>query len=90
MTHWREYIFRAMRYGAKGAAALLAGVMIGLVRLYQILLSPLLGKNCRFTPSCSNYFIQAVRKYGPIKGAVKGVWRICRCQPFNPGGYDPP
>ncbi len=64
--------------------------MIGCVRLYQIFLSPLLGRNCRFTPSCSNYFIQAVRKYGPLRGAAKGAWRICRCHPFNPGGHDPP
>ena len=64
--------------------------LIGCVRLYQIFLSPLLGRNCRFTPSCSNYFIQAVRKYGPLRGTLQGAWRICRCHPFNPGGHDPP
>lgn len=64
--------------------------MILLVRGYQIFLSPLLGRNCRFEPSCSNYFIGAVRKYGPLRGAAKGLWRICRCNPFHPGGYDPP
>ena len=64
-------------------------LLIGLVRLYQIVLSPLLGQNCRFTPTCSNYFIQAVQKHGVIRGGAKGVWRICRCHPFHPGGYDP-
>ena len=65
-------------------------LMIGAVRCYQVLLSPWLGRNCRFTPSCSNYFIRAVRKYGPLKGALRGLWRIARCNPFNPGGEDPP
>ena len=65
-------------------------VLIALVRLYQITLSPLLGKNCRFEPSCSKYFIQAVRKYGAIRGSLLGAWRILRCNPFCAGGYDPP
>jgi putative membrane protein insertion efficiency factor len=60
------------------------------IRLYQVCLSPLLGQNCRFTPSCSNYCIESLRKYGAIKGSAKGVWRILRCNPFNRGGYDPP
>ena len=65
-------------------------ILIGLVRLYQIFLSPLLGRHCRFHPTCSSYFIQAVEKYGPLKGSLRGLWRICRCNPFNPGGEDPP
>ena len=64
--------------------------LITTVRLYQVLLSPLLGKNCRFEPTCSTYMIQAVEKYGVVRGVIKGVWRICRCHPFNPGGEDPP
>lgn len=67
-----------------------AFVLVTLVRLYQWLLSPLLGRRCRFYPSCSEYFIGAVRKYGAISGSLRGFWRICRCHPFNPGGYDPP
>jgi hypothetical protein len=67
-----------------------SSILIGLVRLYQIVLSPLIGRNCRFHPSCSHYFIQAVQKYGPLKGSLRGAWRICRCNPFNPGGEDPP
>ena len=60
------------------------------IRLYQICLSPFLGHNCRFHPSCSQYFILAVKKYGVISGSARGVWRILKCQPFHPGGYDPP
>lgn len=65
-------------------------LLIGLVRVYQLLISPLLGRHCRFEPSCSAYFIGAVRKYGAIRGAWRGVCRIGRCHPWNPGGYDPP
>ena len=65
-------------------------LLIGMVRLYQILLSPIFGNRCRFYPSCSNYFIEAVRKYGIFTGSWRGVRRILRCHPFHPGGYDPP
>jgi putative membrane protein insertion efficiency factor len=65
-------------------------LLILFVRGYQVTLSPLLGNRCRFHPSCSQYFIEAVRKYGAIRGAAKGLWRLARCHPFNPGGYDPP
>ncbi len=65
-------------------------LLIGMVRLYQIFLSPLLGGQCRFYPSCSHYFIEAVRKYGAMTGSLKGIRRILRCHPFHPGGYDPP
>jgi putative membrane protein insertion efficiency factor len=60
------------------------------VRFYQAVIGPLLPKMCKFQPSCSEYFIAAVRKHGPVRGACKGVWRICRCNPWNQGGYDPP
>ncbi|MGD0382803.1 MAG: membrane protein insertion efficiency factor YidD [Thermoguttaceae bacterium] len=65
-------------------------VLVILVRLYQWLLSPLLGRHCRFEPSCSKYFIGAVQKYGAVRGTWRGIVRICRCHPWNPGGYDPP
>lgn len=64
--------------------------LIFAVRCYQVMLSPIMGGQCRFTPSCSHYFIEAVEKYGPLRGASKGVLRICRCHPWHPGGYDPP
>ena len=69
---------------------MIAAVLIGLVRGYQRFISPLLGPSCRFTPTCSEYFIQAVRKYGVLRGMWRGTLRILRCHPFHPGGYDPP
>lgn len=72
------------------AGGLVSLTLILLVRLYQLAISPWLGRNCRFTPSCSNYFIQAVRKHGALRGTWRGVCRICRCHPLHPGGYDPP
>ncbi|HEX3870300.1 MAG TPA: membrane protein insertion efficiency factor YidD [Pirellulales bacterium] len=65
-------------------------MLIATVRLYQIAISPLLGKRCRFEPSCSRYFIVSVEKYGVCRGALRGVGRLCRCHPWHPGGYDPP
>lgn len=67
-----------------------ACVLIGIVRIYQWTLSPLLGRHCRFEPTCSVYFIESVRKHGAIRGAIRGIWRIVRCNPWHPGGYDPP
>lgn len=61
---------------------------IGAIRLYQKHLSPLLGNTCRFYPTCSDYTQQAIDKYGIIKGSLKGVLRIIRCNPFNKGGID--
>jgi hypothetical protein len=64
-------------------------VLIGLIRVYQITLSPLLGANCRFTPSCSRYAIDAIRRHGSVRGMGYALWRIMRCQPFCKGGLDP-
>lgn len=65
------------------------GLILG-VRFYQIFIGPLLGKHCRFTPSCSVYMIEAVEKYGAIRGGWKGLCRIGRCNPWCDGGHDPP
>ena len=67
----------------------LAFVLVGLVRAYQKCLSPLLPSTCRFRPTCSEYMIEAIRAKGPVLGLAKGLWRIARCNPFFPGGYDP-
>jgi putative membrane protein insertion efficiency factor len=64
--------------------------LILLVRLYQLTLSPIFGRQCRFQPTCSHYMIGALQKYGAIRGTLKGLWRIARCNPFCRGGYDPP
>ena len=66
------------------------GAIISLIRGYQLLISPWLGQNCRYTPTCSQYFIEAVKKYGILKGSYRGVLRILRCHPFSRGGHDPP
>src|SRR6266508_1926791 len=64
--------------------------ILALIRLYQITLSRGLPPNtCRFYPSCSHYGYQAVYKYGAIKGSFMATWRVLRCNPFNPGSYDP-
>lgn len=69
---------------------MISRAMIALVRFYQRAISPLLGSQCRFAPTCSQYMIEAIEKYGPVRGVFKGTMRICRCHPFHPGGYDPP
>lgn len=64
-------------------------VVISLIRGYQRFISPLLASNCRFQPTCSQYTLEAVDRYGVFKGLWLGARRISRCHPFNPGGYDP-
>ena len=64
-------------------------LFIGLVRLYQILLSPLLGPHCRFHPTCSAYAIESFKRYGALKGLWLSVRRVSRCHPYSPGGVDP-
>ena len=64
-------------------------VLIGLIRVYQYTLSPMLGQRCKYYPSCSNYAIGAIRSHGPIKGLGLASWRLLRCNPFSNGGYDP-
>ena len=59
------------------------------VRGYQVTLSPMFGNCCRFTPSCSNYMIEALQVHGAFKGTLLGLWRILRCHPFGASGYDP-
>ncbi len=67
------------------SAVLILGVIA-----YKCTLSPLLGRHCRFQPTCSSYFRGAVEKYGAVRGMLKGLARIGRCHPWHPGGYDPP
>lgn len=73
-----------------GPAVVLSGAMIAMVRGYQKLIRPMLPPMCRYEPGCSEYMILAVRKYGPLIGGAKGIWRICRCTPWGGCGYDPP
>ena len=68
---------------------LLAWPLIGIVRLYGVAISPLLGRNCRFQPTCSEYAIEALREYGVLKGTWLAARRISRCHPWGGSGYDP-
>ena len=62
---------------------------IGFIKLYQWLISPLLGSSCRFHPTCSHYAIEAIEKHGVFKGGYLSVRRLIKCQPFHEGGLDP-
>lgn len=68
---------------------LLKKIIILLIRGYQIFISPIMPGKCRFYPTCSTYFVQAVEKHGPFKGSLLGIKRILKCHPFHEGGYDP-
>jgi uncharacterized protein len=64
-------------------------LLIVLIRLYKYCLSPFFPLSCRYTPSCSQYSVDAINKYGALKGVYLTLKRIARCHPFHPGGYDP-
>jgi uncharacterized protein len=64
-------------------------LLLLLIRAYRTLISPLFPPTCRFQPTCSQYALTAVERFGPIKGSWLAVRRITRCHPFHPGGYDP-
>lgn len=64
-------------------------IIIFFIKIYQNTLSHFLGKNCRFTPTCSEYTIEAINEHGALRGSIMGFKRICRCNPFSKGGYDP-
>jgi len=68
---------------------ILALFIIGLIKLYQFTLSPFLGKQCRFTPTCSQYGVEALQKHGALKGSWLTLKRIVRCNPWGGSGYDP-
>jgi putative membrane protein insertion efficiency factor len=79
-----------MRHFGRWIWNLPAKTIIGMVKVYQWTLSPIMGRQCRFIPTCSNYMIQAIQKYGVVKGVFKGTGRLLRCHPFCKAGYDPP
>ena len=64
-------------------------LVIAMIRFYQKYISPYKGTNCPYVPSCSQYGLEAIEKYGVIKGGLLAAWRILRCNPFSKGGYDP-
>ena len=73
----------------KTVAQLPAKLLILLIRVYQLTLSPFIGRNCRYTPTCSNYGIEAIKKYGALKGGWLTIKRILSCNPGGGSGYDP-
>jgi putative membrane protein insertion efficiency factor len=68
---------------------ILGGVFILIIRIYQFALSPFFGQSCRFTPTCSVYGVEAIKKHGPIKGGWLTFKRIIRCNPWGGSGFDP-
>ena len=72
----------------EGLSAAGVGLLRGIIRLYQLLISPLLGQRCRFLPSCSEYASQALQVHGPLRGTALSVRRLCKCHPWHPGGID--
>ncbi len=68
---------------------MLSKIFISLIRFYQLFISPMLGPHCRFTPTCSQYALEAIKTYGPLKGIILTIKRISKCHPFHMGGHDP-
>jgi len=64
-------------------------IFVAIIKFYQKAISPMFPPSCRFYPTCSEYAVQSITKYGIFKGGIKAGWRILRCNPFNKGGYDP-
>ena len=64
-------------------------ILISLIQYYRINISPRTAPKYKYSPTCSQYAIEAIEKYGPIKGSLMSIWRILRCNPFSKGGYDP-
>ena len=83
-------IVRAAQFLLAGLRDLASLALVACVRCYQRWVSPLLGPRCRFTPTCSEYAIGAIRRHGPLVGSVRAAWRVMRCHPWSAGGHDPP
>ncbi|MBD5242729.1 MAG: membrane protein insertion efficiency factor YidD [Barnesiella sp.] len=82
MKQWGIWIIRCI-------ASALTALMILLIRIYQRCVSPMLGQNCRFVPTCSQYAVEALRRHGPLKGGWLTIRRILRCHPWGGSGFDP-
>ena len=78
-----------IRQGVRAVLRAIGWVLILPIRFYRKFISPLTPPTCRFTPTCSQYAIEAIRNHGPFKGLALAVWRILRCNPWGGSGYDP-
>jgi uncharacterized protein len=81
-----DAIRRLLRWPERAAI----GLLVAMIWVYQRTFSPLFGNACRFEPSCSRYMVGSLRKYGLFRGLARGLRRVSRCHPWDPGGYDPP
>jgi putative membrane protein insertion efficiency factor len=86
----RGALASAVRAALLGIRSLVAELLVLSIRVYQLVLSPLLGNCCRFEPSCSRYAQLCIERQGPVRGTWLGFLRVLRCNPFCPGGHDPP
>lgn len=77
------------RKNAKSGSSIAAILLKGVVRTYQVVVSPWIAPRCRFVPTCSHYMSEAVQQHGFFRGSLLGLRRFFRCHPFNPGGLDP-
>ncbi len=78
-----------MRF-VKTVSSLIGELLIASIKFYQRFISPLKPPSCRFYPTCSNYAIEAIKKFGPLQGGLMAIYRVLRCGPWSAGGYDPP
>lgn len=85
----KKIFYTAYQRISVGLDALVSALLILLIRLYRLVVSPVLPPACRFYPSCSLYAMQAMEKHGALKGIWLSIRRLARCHPFHPGGYDP-
>ncbi len=89
MSFVHFFLIRRYYYLPKSMAKKVRKIMVAGIRGYQRYLSPLKHTKCPYIPSCSEYAVQAIEKYGAVKGTAMATWRILRCNPFSHGGYDP-
>jgi len=85
-----EGVVSLVEHGRFAVARLVSWLLILPIKLYQVVISPFMRPRCRFYPSCSHYAIAVIEKHGPARGLLRAIWRVLRCHPWNPGGYDPP
>ncbi|NLN36844.1 MAG: membrane protein insertion efficiency factor YidD [Bacteroidales bacterium] len=89
LNHWRKKCAHCWNVLAICLKKVLTFPLILLVKCYQLCISPFTPPSCRFTPTCSQYALEALKKHGPVKGLYLAVWRFLRCNPWGGSGYDP-